>query len=98
MPPEELLDSINRQYPCRRVQLQQLSILIGTVRAPPRPPSDDCSLAQESFPSPQAFVVHGLPATGKSSVLQCLLERLGTSFFWVPCHECITTRQLLERI
>ncbi|KAI5787186.1 origin recognition complex subunit 5 C-terminus-domain-containing protein [Geopyxis carbonaria] len=78
----ELLDDIGNEYPCRKVQLKQLATLIG----------------DDSIPSPQAFVVHGLEATGKTTVLRKFLNATDSSFTWVPCNECITVRHLTERI
>lgn len=53
---------------------------------------------KDSFPSPSAFVVHGMEATGKTLILKELLERSKASYSWLPCHECITPRHLTERI
>lgn len=53
---------------------------------------------KDSIPSPQAFVVHGLEATGKTTVLRRFLDDTDSSFSWVPCNECITARHLTERI
>ncbi|KAA8895707.1 origin recognition complex subunit 5 C-terminus-domain-containing protein [Sphaerosporella brunnea] len=82
MLPAGLLQSIDSRYPCRTTQLAHLSVLIG----------------DDSSPSPSAFVVHGLEATGKTLILKSLLEDSNTSYSWLPCHECITARHLTERI
>ncbi|TGZ85039.1 hypothetical protein EX30DRAFT_353195 [Ascodesmis nigricans] len=82
MLPQEFLSSISLRYPCRTTQLQLLSALIGS----------------DSFPSPQAFIIHGLESTGKTAVTHALLEESGHNFTWISCNECITPRQLTERI
>lgn len=55
-------------------------------------------LPQDDDYSPASIVVHGLEATGKTLILKSFLESSGSSFSWVPCHECVTTRHLVERI
>lgn len=55
-------------------------------------------LLQDDDYSPASIVIHGLEATGKTLVLRSFLESSGSSFSWVPCHECVTTRHLIERI
>jgi len=42
-------------------------------------------------------VVHGLEATGKSSIVKAVLETAGVPHTIVDSKECITGRQLLER-
>ena len=100
-PTKELLDAIDRRYPCRAVQLTQLSALVGDVGLPP--PKIATRLwadltEKNSIPSPPAIVLHGLEATGKTLVLRALLEATGTRHAWLACHECITARHLTERI
>lgn len=99
----ELIDSISLRYPCRTSQLEQLRVLIGSVWPPfplsPRPHHNFlANNSKDSFPSPQAFIIHGLESTGKTTVTRTLLEEAGHSFTWVSCNECITPRQLTERI
>ena len=52
-----------------------------------------------SLPSPQATILHGLPSTGKSSIIRSVLSSSSkdTPFAIISCKECITTRHLLER-
>ena len=66
----------------RDVQIHQVSLLLNP-----------------SLPSPQAVILHGLPSTGKSSILSAVLESTADKLAHaiIPCRECITTRQLLER-
>lgn len=80
--PTELLATLNSQFPCREAQLRRLAALIG---------NDDSA-------SPPAIVVHGLEATGKSLILRSYLTGVQAAFTWVSCDECITARQLCERI
>ncbi|CCX04234.1 Similar to Origin recognition complex subunit 5; acc. no. O43114 [Pyronema omphalodes CBS 100304] len=79
---KDIFDAIESRYPCRTTQLTQLSALVG----------------DNSLPSPPAFVLHGLEATGKTLILKTVLEESSASFSWISCHECITARQLTERI
>ena len=46
---------------------------------------------------PRCFVVHGLEATGKSSITRLVLERLDVRHAIVDSKECVTGRQLLEK-
>lgn len=41
-------------------------------------------------------MVHGLEATGKSSVIRALLRAIGVGHAIVKCQECITARHLFE--
>lgn len=52
---------------------------------------------QPSLPRPSNLVVHGLEATGKTSVVRELLIRNGSTSVIINCAECITVRHLLER-
>jgi origin recognition complex subunit 5 len=80
--PTDLLTTLNDEFPCRAPQLHCLAALIGT----------------DDSPSPPTIVLHGLAATGKTLILRSFLERAQASFTWIACHECITSRQLCERI
>jgi origin recognition complex subunit 5 len=52
---------------------------------------------QPTFPSPSNLVVHGLEATGKSSITKSILETLDVRHAVVDSKECITGRHLLEK-
>jgi len=80
--PAELLTALNEQFPCRAPQIRRLAALVGT----------------DETPSPPSIVIHGLEATGKTTVLRTFLDRAGASYTWIACHECVTVRQLMERI
>ena len=54
-------------------------------------------LLAPELPSPAAVVLHGLPSTGKTAILRTLLSQLSLPSTIIPCRECITNRQLLER-
>ncbi|CUS09996.1 unnamed protein product [Tuber aestivum] len=82
MLPEELLTALNERFPCRAPQIRRLAALVGT----------------DETPSPPALVLHGLEATGKTTILRAFLDRTEASYTWVACHECVTVRQLVERI
>ncbi|KAI9798461.1 MAG: hypothetical protein M1825_005341 [Sarcosagium campestre] len=49
------------------------------------------------LPSPATIILHGLAATGKTSVTCAVVEALPTPHAVVPSAECVTARQLLER-
>jgi origin recognition complex subunit 5 len=53
--------------------------------------------SQPSFPTPPTLVIHGLEATGKSSVTKSVLESLEVPHVVVDSRECITARHLLEQ-
>lgn len=53
---------------------------------------------QAHLPSPSFVNVHGLTATGKSSILRAYFRLLQTPHAIVNVRECITTRHLLERV
>ncbi|KAL1999176.1 hypothetical protein VTN02DRAFT_4939 [Thermoascus thermophilus] len=79
--PEELVLSLNRQWPCRELQIKQLA-----------------SLLSPAVPSPPTLVVHGIAATGKSTVTAAVLAALAVPHAVVRCAECVTGRHLLTRI
>ncbi|KAI9894801.1 MAG: hypothetical protein M1814_000020 [Vezdaea aestivalis] len=54
-------------------------------------------LVDPSLPNPPTIVVHGLTATGKSSVTAAVLSALNLPYAIIKSQECITTRHLLER-
>ncbi|PUU74591.1 origin recognition complex subunit 5 C-terminus-domain-containing protein [Tuber borchii] len=82
MLPAELLTALNEQFPCRAPQIRRLAALVGT----------------DETPSPPSIVLHGLEATGKTTVLRTFLDGVRASYTWIACHECVTVRQLMERI
>jgi origin recognition complex subunit 5 len=53
---------------------------------------------QPKLPSPPLLVVHGLEATGKSSIVKGVLSANQVPYCLVNSRECITGRHLLERI
>ncbi|KAF2427180.1 hypothetical protein EJ08DRAFT_593322 [Tothia fuscella] len=50
-----------------------------------------------SFPTPPCVVLHGLEATGKSSITKSILKSSEIPHAIVDSRECITGRQLMER-
>ncbi|OAL01814.1 hypothetical protein IQ06DRAFT_128625 [Phaeosphaeriaceae sp. SRC1lsM3a] len=50
------------------------------------------------LPSPSLLNLHGLAATGKSSILRSYFHLLGTAHVIINVRECITARHLLERM
>ncbi|KAF2145999.1 uncharacterized protein K452DRAFT_283280 [Aplosporella prunicola CBS 121167] len=55
------------------------------------------AIYQPSLPSPQTTVVHGLAATGKSSIVNAVLSAHNITHATVQVRECVTGRHLLER-
>jgi origin recognition complex subunit 5 len=53
---------------------------------------------QAHLPSPPFLNIHGLTATGKSSVLRSFFHLSRIQHTIINVRECITTRHLLERI
>lgn len=54
--------------------------------------------SQAHLPSPPFTNVHGLTATGKSSVLRAYFHAARLPHAFINVRECITTRHLLERM
>ena len=52
---------------------------------------------QPNLPSPSTIIIHGIEATGKSLVIEGILDAIDTPSAIVRSQECITTRHLLER-
>ncbi|KAF2454546.1 origin recognition complex subunit 5 C-terminus-domain-containing protein [Lineolata rhizophorae] len=50
------------------------------------------------FPSPPTAVIHGLPSTGKSSIISAVLDVNDIPHALVDSAQCVTGRHLLERI
>lgn len=55
-------------------------------------------ISQAHLPSPPFTNIHGLAATGKSSILRAYFPLTQLPYAFVNVRECITTRHLLERI
>lgn len=53
---------------------------------------------QAHLPSPPFINIHGLTATGKSSILRAYFHLAPLPHTIVNVRECITTRHLLERV
>ena len=53
---------------------------------------------QAHLPSPPFLNIHGLTATGKSSILRSFFHLSRLQHTIINVRECITTRHLLERI
>ena len=92
--------SLNETYPSRENQIQLLLHIFSVSRSndvgnPRLRVRTDHS--QPRQPSPQTLVLHGLPSTGKSSILRDTLPSLEAPHALINCRECITIRHLLER-
>ncbi|KAL0259163.1 hypothetical protein SLS55_006668 [Diplodia seriata] len=55
------------------------------------------ALYNPPLPSPSTLVVHGLDATGKSSIVRGVLDTRQIPYAIINSRECITGRHLLER-
>ncbi|KAI9673332.1 MAG: hypothetical protein M1829_004098 [Trizodia sp. TS-e1964] len=55
------------------------------------------ALIDPALPSPQAVVIHGLEAAGKTAVTTGVLSALGVLHAVIRSKECITARHLLEQ-
>lgn len=53
---------------------------------------------QAHLPSPSLLNIHGLTATGKSSILRSYFQLSAICHSIINVRECITTRHLVERI
>ncbi|KAL8709841.1 MAG: hypothetical protein Q9220_005457 [cf. Caloplaca sp. 1 TL-2023] len=60
-------------------------------------PLEGYSSQESDLPSPANLILHGTEATGKSFIINELLEAIRTPSALIQCKECITTRHLLER-
>ncbi|KNG45562.1 origin recognition complex subunit orc5 [Stemphylium lycopersici] len=56
------------------------------------------ALYSAHLPSPSLLNIHGLTATGKSSILRSYFHLSSTCHSIINVRECITTRHLVERI
>ncbi|KAL9081355.1 MAG: hypothetical protein Q9157_000074 [Trypethelium eluteriae] len=80
MLPTELMQILNRDFPCRELQIRHLSALLSPT-----------------LPSPSTVVLHGLEATGKTSLIKQYLHLSKFPHAIVSSRECVTGRHLLER-
>ena len=96
LPEEVLLGTLNEQYPCRELQIRQLFALysVCALKSHLNTPAKEL---QPFLPSPPAIVVHGLEATGKSSIVKSVLETSNLPYTIINSRECISGRHLLER-
>lgn len=93
---EDTLSLLYSQFPCRELQIRALLTVleVGNIS---HQPQRSVNFGQRSFPSPSSIVVHGLEATGKSSIVKAIVEKTECPYTIVDSRECITGRQLLER-
>lgn len=97
MLPDELLASLVDQWPCRDVQLRQLSALLSVGICTLLRHRSMLTTRQPSLPSPTSLVLYGPHATGKSSITRSYLESSKLRHAVIRCQECVTGRHLLER-
>jgi len=81
------IDQLKRKYPCREAQFDSLISFLG----------------HDSFPSPPALCLTGLPSSGKRTILRSTLETLGSSRdvvqnAWIDCRETFSSHLLFDRI
>jgi origin recognition complex subunit 5 len=95
-PDEDSWSRIYTRYPCRKLQIQTLLSLLQVFEH--FSSGAKLTICQKNFPSPASLIAHGLEGTGKSSIVKAILENIGSPYAIVDSRECITGRQLLERI
>ncbi|XP_054278909.1 origin recognition complex subunit 5-like isoform X1 [Macrosteles quadrilineatus] len=78
----ETIETLNQMYPGRQKQIELLYNLLGTA----------------GDPLPECIYIYGDTATGKTQVVQALLNLASLQFAFVNCIECYTPRLLLEPI
>lgn len=95
--PQELVFTLREQWPCRELQLRQLSALLSVSRTTSSAAELSLTHSQPRLPTPSTIVVYGPCATGKSSIVRSSLGACDIRHVIVQCKECITGRHLLER-
>lgn len=86
---------LSQRFPCRELQIRQLLCLLSVSIS--SEPHDCVTDSLKSGPSPSSLVLHGLEATGKSTIIRSLLETINVSHAIIRNQECITGRHLLEQ-
>lgn len=96
MLPDEIIAQLTSEFACRDQQIQHLAALY-TVWSFLCQQSARLT-SQTHLPSPPFANIHGLTATGKSSILRAYFHLTQIPHAIINVRECITTRHLLERI
>ena len=94
--PPELLQTVNRQYPCRKSQIEQLATLYNVSQN-----SWILSymlIRQGAFPHPRILVAYGLEQTSKYGIVTAILQARSLKHAIVKCRECLSQRHLLTKI
>jgi len=81
------IDQLKTKYPCREAQFDSLISFLG----------------HDSFPSPPALCLTGLPSSGKRTILRSTLDTLGSprhvvQSAWIDCREMFSSHLLFDRI
>jgi len=97
MLPDEIIAQLTAEFQCRDQQISHLAALYS-VRIPARPSVIVLTTTQAHLPSPPFLNIHGLTATGKSSILRSFFHLSRIQHMIINVRECITARHLLERI
>ena len=97
MLPDEIATQLAGDFPCRDQQIQHLTVLY-TVGLPPLERARAILTSQAHLPSPPFVNIHGLTATGKSSILRAYFQLAQLPYTIINVRECITARHLLERM
>ena len=92
---KESLQTIIETVTCREDQIRQLAQILCVGKCHMSMIQLTCR--QSNLPSPPLLVVHGVQATGKSTVAKEVLKGSSDPSAIIPSPECITTRHLLER-
>ncbi|KAJ4378704.1 hypothetical protein N0V86_005575 [Didymella sp. IMI 355093] len=97
MLPDEIIAQLSGEFACREQQIQHLAALY-TVCQLLDAADYTANKPGASPPSPPFTNVHGLTATGKSSILRAYFHLARLPYAFINVRECITARHLLERI
>ena len=113
LPDELVIASLMQNFPGREAQIRSLATLAHVNQVPPknfsRRKQTDILLSQPRAAPCHNIVVHGPRATGKSAVIQSLLQRLSEDtlgdgsppkelrFAILNSVECVSGRHLFER-
>lgn len=78
----DVVSALENEYPCRKIQIEQLYNLYGN--------KDD--------PLPNAVYICGGPSTGKTSIISTLLQKLNVKYAYINLFECYTSKILFETL
>jgi len=98
MLPEEIIAQLNAEFQCRDQLIQHLAALYSVRKCGIPSQHHTNNQPQAHLPSASFLNIHGLTATGKSSILRSYFHLSQVPHVIINVRECITARHLLERI